>query len=147
MDDGPRRIRGHPAPLFDRLGAAATAAPANAVLDIDALALAVERGLKALVATRAAGVTPTIMAYGVPDTLAYPASDPAARVALAQRIADAVRRFEPRLAGPRVRIEPRPARAGTAVCHIEGELRHGPVMRRVGFHLDLEVSDLVADGG
>lgn len=133
----PRRIAGRPAPLFERLGGAA-GAPAAPVHDLDALAASVERSLCDLLATRAPARAGTVMAYGVPDTLAFAPGDPQARVALAERIAAAVGRFEPRLAVTAVRIDADPARAGGASCRIEGDLRHGRVTRTVGFHLDLD---------
>jgi type VI secretion system protein ImpF len=149
---GLRRTEGAPAPLFDRLadtGSAVTVADGSVtaargrMLDRAALMASVARELEHLLGSRASlpadaldGRRRSTIDYGIPDVSVY-ALDGHGPAEMARRIGDAILAYEPRLARPRVTIEPDPLRRDGAFVRIEGALLLGPVMEPVVFRLPL----------
>ncbi|MNM03851.1 Lysozyme [compost metagenome] len=113
-------------PLFDRLGGELVASADGRVLDVDGLRHSLQQDLVRLFNVRNGlsiaqflGEAPTVLDYGLPDTLAL-SPQSASDLALWQQVlARAIALYEPRLSGVTVRVTPdahKPAAARVAIA-------------------------------
>jgi type VI secretion system lysozyme-like protein len=72
---------------------------------------------------RAAAILPEVLLYGLPDWSGQSAARAGDRAVIEREVADAVRAFEPRLRGPRVKIEPDEGAPWRLCLRIMGTLR------------------------
>ena len=151
--------------LLDRLTDHAPAVPADPPTTREASARAfresVQRDLEWLLNTRrsivpvppgCAEVARSGHEYGLPDTSGLAVASPTGRDALATMLRDAIERFEPRLANPRVRLAPDDsAGAGKRGLHlrfvVEATLLMDPSPEQVVFDTVLEVASGEYDVG
>jgi type VI secretion system lysozyme-like protein len=150
------RLAGRPAfrpLLFDRLSEDAAVATGQARFfdDREALVASIRRELVLLLNTRRANpdlldpATATTLDYGIPNFSFRGPSDPLDLGRLAQRIANAVVIFEPRLIGPQVTAAPDPFHPNRALLAIAGSIRVGAALERVSFPLALDEQTVVSD--
>lgn len=114
---------------------------------VEALRQAVRRDLEALLNARRrrrllppglAELTASPLGYGIPDATAGSYAQEDAREALARDVAETIRRFEPRLEGVSVLLEPADALERTLRLRISATLRAGPLPEPVSFETMLE---------
>lgn len=123
-----------PMPLFERL---VDDAPFDAHESVDELAARTldAAGLRASVRSELLRLlntrrgtprmprTPDVLLYGLPDWSGQSAARAEDRAVIEREVAEAIRAFEPRLRGPRVKIEPDAAAPWRLCLRIRGTLR------------------------
>ncbi len=82
---------------------------------------------------RLEGLPLTVIDYGIPDFGWTSAASTEDREYFAAALAESVRAFEPRLAEPKVILEPAPRGEDGLVCRIEGRLLTGEAAEPVAF--------------
>ncbi|WP_233809726.1 type VI secretion system baseplate subunit TssE [Paraburkholderia sp. HP33-1] len=134
MPDSRSRTLIAPMPLFERLADDApfereerVGEPAARMLDADGLRASVRAELLRLLNTRRGKPrvprAPDVLLYGLPDWSAKDAARAEDRAVIEREIAVAIRVFEPRLRGPRVKIEPEAGTPWRLCLRVMGTLR------------------------
>ncbi|APA68735.1 type VI secretion system baseplate subunit TssE [Janthinobacterium sp. 1_2014MBL_MicDiv] len=138
-------------PLFDRLGGEPDASADGRVLDVDGLRHSLQLDLARLFNVRNGmsiaqflGDAPTVLDYGLPDTLAL-SPQSAADLALWQQVlAHAIALYEPRLSRVSVRVAPDAGKPTAARVAIAATAMLGRQLCQVQF--DVVLDDRAAQG-
>jgi type VI secretion system lysozyme-like protein len=83
-----------------------------------------------------AGLPPTVLDYGLPDSISGRAANPSARDRLARDMTQAIEWFEPRLRDPEVSVLAPRWPGGSMVVQVSGDAAVGDDMCHVEFELD-----------
>ncbi|WP_296947980.1 type VI secretion system baseplate subunit TssE [uncultured Massilia sp.] len=132
-------------PFFDRLAGGDPASFDGRLLDGAGLQQSLERDLQRLFNVRNAMTVqefltgdPTVLDYGLPDTLTLSAQSDQDLLAWSRVIERGIALYEPRLAHVRVTVRPDPARPTAARAAIVAAVRLGEQLCRVDFEVALD---------
>ena len=145
-------VRGSSVPLFDRLASQEAPGGIGAFLLLpEQVEASIARELARLFNTRSRlplseydKGTGTVIDYGIPDFSALSPRRGEDRDALEAALAQAVRQFEPRLQGVKVKVEAVPDRGDVCAVTLSGDIRIGMQQQRVSFTLNLNPAQDVA---